>query len=101
MPYRSSLLSRPAEHREGTDRGAGGMFAKNREVATIMKTREERQKELQAMMATQAGLLAVMELYHQKVARPCPPGSLGRIGLLACQMIPHILDAEFPKPYER
>jgi len=77
------------------------MFAKIDEVAAMMKTREERQKELQAMMATQDGLLAVMELYHQKVARLCPPGSLGRIGLLACQMIPRILDAEFPKPCER
>jgi len=66
----------------------------------MMKAREERQKELQAMMATQDGLLAIMELYHQKVAPPGRPGSLGRIGLLACQMIPRILDAEFPKPNE-
>ena len=67
----------------------------------MTKTREERQNELQALLATQAGLLEVMELYHQKVAPPGRPGSLGRVGLLACQMIPRILDAEFPKPDEK
>jgi hypothetical protein len=66
-----------------------------------VKAREERQKELQAMLATQDGLLAIRELYHQKVAPPGRPGSLGRVGLLGCQMIPRILDAEFPKPVEQ
>ena len=76
------------------------MFAIHEEAA-MMKTRNEREKELQAMMATQVGLLAVIKLYHQKVAPPRQSGSLGRIGLLACQMIPRILDAEFPKPHEQ
>jgi len=61
-----------------------------------MKTREERQKELQTLLATPDGMLAIMALYHQKIAPPGRSGSLGRIGLLACQMIPRILDAEFP-----
>lgn len=60
-------------------------------------TREERQHELQALTATQDGILAIMEIYQQKVAPPGRTGSLGRIGLLGCQMIPRILDAEFPK----
>ena len=64
-----------------------------------MQTRDERQHELQALTATQDGILAIMELYHQKVDPPGRPGSLGRIGLLGCQMIPRILDAEFPKPH--
>jgi hypothetical protein len=63
----------------------------------MIKTREERQNELQAMMTNQAGLLALIELYHQKVSPPIGAGSLGRIGLLGCQMIPRILDAEYPK----
>jgi hypothetical protein len=63
-------------------------------MIAIMKTREERQKELQALLATQNGMLAIIELYHEK---RLPPGSLGRIGLLASQMIPLILDAEFPR----
>ena len=67
----------------------------------MMNAREERQKELQAMLATQDGLLAILELYHQKVAPSGRPGPLGRFGLLASQMIPRILDAEFPKPEEQ
>jgi hypothetical protein len=63
-----------------------------------METKEERRKELQGMLATPDGMLAIMELYHQKVDPPGRPGSLGRIGLLGSQMIPRILDAEFPKP---
>jgi hypothetical protein len=62
-------------------------------IAT-MKTREYREKELQTLLATQDGLLAIIELYHQKYPAH---GSLGRIGLLASQMIPRILDAEFPR----
>jgi hypothetical protein len=62
-----------------------------------MQTREERRKELQGLLSTPDGMLAIMELYHQKVDSPGRPGSLGRIGLLGCQMIPRILDAEFPK----
>lgn len=64
-----------------------------------MMTREERNKELQALMATQAGMLEIIELYHQKAAPPGRAGSLGRIGLLGCQMIPQILDVEFPPPH--
>jgi hypothetical protein len=64
----------------------------------MANTREERRQELQALTATPDGMVAIMDVYHQKVAPPGRPGSLGRIGLLACQMIPRILDAEFPKP---
>lgn len=63
-------------------------------MTAMTKTREERQKELQALLATQEGMLAIIDLYHEK---PLPPGSLGRIGLMASQMIPLILDAEFPR----
>jgi hypothetical protein len=63
-----------------------------------METREERRKDLEGLLVTQDGMLAIIELYHQKVAPPGRPGSLGRIGLLGSQMIPRILDAEFPKP---
>jgi hypothetical protein len=86
---------------EGADRSAGGMSARINEGVAMITAREERQKELQAMLATQDGLLAIMQLYHQKVAPPGRPGSLGRIGLLGSQMIPRILDAEFPKADER
>lgn len=71
-----------------------------------MMTKEERNKELQALMATQDGMLAIIALYHQKATPhhqkatpPGQPGSLGRIGLLGCQMIPQILDVEFPPPH--
>ncbi len=63
----------------------------------MINTREERQHELQALTTTAEGLVAIMEIYHQKVAPPGRPGSLGRIGLLGSQMIPRILDVEFPK----
>ena len=63
----------------------------------MSKTREERQQELQALTATADGMVAVMEIYHRIVVPPGRAGSLGRIGLLASQMIPRILDAEFPK----
>ena len=62
----------------------------------MIKTRDERQKELQTLMATPDGMLEIIELYHQQIASAGRSGSLGRIGLLACQMIPRILDAEFP-----
>jgi len=65
----------------------------------MIKTRIERQQELQALTATADGMLAIMKLYHDEVVAPGRPVSLGRIGLLACQMIPRILDAEFPKPH--
>jgi hypothetical protein len=74
------------------------MFASFNAGVTPMETREERRKDLEGMLVTQDGMLAVIELYHQKVAPPGRPGSLGRIGLLGSQMIPRILDAEFPKP---
>ena len=62
----------------------------------MIKTREERQKELQMLMATPDGMREIMELYHKQIAPAGRPSSLGRIGLLACQMVPRILDAEFP-----
>jgi len=61
-----------------------------------MKTREEREKELRALLQTQEGLTEVMKLYHATFDSGDRPASLGRIGLMACQMIPLILDAEFP-----
>ena len=60
-----------------------------------MKTREEREKELRALLQTQEGLVKIMELYHETCASSDHPASLGRVGLLACQMIPRIVDAEF------
>ncbi len=72
------------------------MFDNANEGVAMIETREERQKELQALLATTDGMLAIINLYHQKVAPPARTGSLGRIGLLGCQMIPRILDAEFP-----
>ena len=64
-----------------------------------MQTREERRQELQTLTASPDGMVAIMDIYHQKVDPPGRTGSLGRIGLLASQMIPRILDAEFPKPH--
>jgi hypothetical protein len=58
--------------------------------------REEREKELRALLKTPEGLAAIMALYHQTSFSAARPATLGRIGLLACQMIPRILDAEFP-----
>jgi hypothetical protein len=60
-----------------------------------MKTKEEREKELRALLQTQEGLAEVMELYHATFDSGDRPASLGRIGLLACQMIPRIVEAEF------
>jgi hypothetical protein len=61
-----------------------------------MKTREEREKELRALLQTQEGLAEVMELYRTTFVSVDRPVSLGRIGLMACQMIPRIVEAEFP-----
>jgi hypothetical protein len=61
-----------------------------------MKTRDEREMELRGLMQTQAGMAVIMELHRQNVAFVGHPASLGRIGLLACQMIPRIIAAEFP-----
>jgi hypothetical protein len=61
-----------------------------------MKTRDEREKELRALLQTQDGVTEILELYHQKVLSVGQRATLGRIGLLACQMIPRILAAEFP-----
>ena len=60
-----------------------------------MKTKEEREKELRALLQTQEGLAEVMELYRATFVSLGRPASLGRIGLLACQMIPRIVEAEF------
>jgi hypothetical protein len=61
-----------------------------------MQTRDEREMELRGLMQTEAGMAAIMELHRQNVALAGRPASLGRIGLLACQMIPRIIAAEFP-----
>ena len=61
-----------------------------------MKTREEREKELRALLKTQEGLVEVMKLYRDTLVTVGRPTSLGRIGLLACQMVPRIVEAEFP-----
>lgn len=60
-----------------------------------MASREEREAELRELLHTQEGLMKVIELYHQEVPVPAGSASLGRVGLLASQMIPRILDAEF------
>lgn len=59
-------------------------------------TRPEREAELRALLQTPQGMETVMQLYRDKTVAPGTAGSLGRIGLLACQMIPRIVDAEFP-----
>jgi hypothetical protein len=58
--------------------------------------RKEREKELRALLKTPEGVAAIMALYHHSSSSAARPATLGRIGLLACQMIPRILDAEFP-----
>jgi hypothetical protein len=60
------------------------------------KPREKREKELRALLTTPEGLASILALYHQTSSSAARPATLGRIGLLACQMIPLILDAEFP-----
>lgn len=65
-----------------------------------MKTKSERESELRALLETQAGMEQVMTLYRDKVA-VARTESLGRIGLLACQMIPRIIEAEFPAEKSR
>jgi hypothetical protein len=60
-----------------------------------MASREEREVELRELLHTQEGLMQIMELYRQKTVAPGGSATLGRIGLLASQMIPRILDAEF------
>ena len=61
-----------------------------------MITRPEREAELRALLQTAQGMETVMQLYRDKTVAGGTTGSLGRIGLLACQMIPRIVDAEFP-----
>ena len=61
-----------------------------------MKTKEEREKELRALLQTQEGLAEVIELYHTMFDSGDRPASLGRVGLLACHMIPRIVEAEYP-----
>jgi len=61
-----------------------------------MQTKLEREVELRGLLQTSQGMESIMQLYRDKVAAASRTASLGRIGLLACQMIPRILDAEFP-----
>ncbi|MBI3863876.1 MAG: hypothetical protein HY290_18455 [Planctomycetia bacterium] len=61
-----------------------------------MKTKLEREIELRALLQTQQGTELIIQIYRDKVAAAGRAVSLGRIGLLACQMIPRIIDAEFP-----
>jgi hypothetical protein len=58
-----------------------------------MQTRSEREKQLRAMMQTKAGMQAIGDLYMREVV---PPGQPAKSGILTVQMIPLILDAEFP-----
>ena len=62
-----------------------------------MQNKCEREVELRDLLQTPQGMEAIMQLYRDKVAPTTGTGALGRIGLLACQMIPRILDAEFSK----
>lgn len=60
-----------------------------------LQTKVEREKELRGLLQSPQGMDSIMELYRQKVAVAGQPATLGRIGLLACQMIPLIVAAEF------
>ena len=60
-----------------------------------MQSRGEREEELRRLLQTRQGMESIMELYHQRVAVAVRSATLGRIGLLACQMIPLIVAAEF------
>ena len=61
-----------------------------------MITRLEREAELRSLLQTQQGIESIIRIYRDQVAAAGPTVSLGRIGLMACQMIPRIVDAEFP-----
>ena len=61
-----------------------------------MKTKLEREIELQTLLQTPQGMELIIQLYRDKVTSVGRTVTLGRIGLLACQMIPRIVDAEFP-----
>ncbi len=61
-----------------------------------MQSKLEREVELRKLLQTPQGVESIMQLYRDKVTVPRRAHSLGRIGLLACQMVPRILDAEFP-----
>ena len=66
-----------------------------------MKTKLERETELRALLQTQQGTELIIQIYRDQVAAAGRTVSLGRIGLLACQMIPRIVDAEFPDELSR
>jgi len=61
-----------------------------------MQTKLEREVELRTLLQTSQGMESIIQLYHDKVQAVGRKVTLGRIGLLACQMIPRIIDAEFP-----
>jgi len=62
-----------------------------------VKTREDREQELNTLLQTAEGMNKIADLYHQQTKSVVRTGGLGRIGLLACQMIPLIVDAEYPR----
>jgi hypothetical protein len=58
-----------------------------------MKSRAERERELREMMGSRQGMHQIMEIWQVQVIGL---GRMGPIGTLASQMIPQILDKEFP-----
>ena len=60
-----------------------------------MKSRIDREQELRALLQTSDGLLTIMKLYQQQRLAHSRPGGLGRIGLVATEMIPLIVEMEF------
>ena|SRR5579863_114303 len=61
-----------------------------------MQTKLEREVELRTLLQSPQGMQSIIQLYHDRVTAVARTVTLGRIGLLACQMIPRIVDAEFP-----
>lgn len=60
-----------------------------------MKSQIEREQELRALLQTSDGMLAIINLYQQQRLAHSRPGGLGRIGLVASEMIPRIVEMEF------
>jgi hypothetical protein len=55
-------------------------------------TREERQKQLEEMLRSSRDKL--VDIYREKVSGR---GTVGPVGISSSQLIPKILDAEFPE----
>ncbi len=65
-------------------------------MANIGKTRQQREQELQRLANTEAGCNVILDLWKQ--IQGIPPGTDAPIGTLVRQeMIPAILDHEYPK----